>query len=107
MKSKPDCNPKDRRELDRMALFADCKIGQGDKWYRCGLGDISIRGAKIYANFKPEIGEVLQFQTAHMGTLQATVVRTFQDGFAIGFDPVEAKKRGLNDMLTVALNEHR
>ena len=107
MSFEPKCNPKDRRELDRMDLFADCKIGQGDKWYRCGLGDISVRGAKIFADFEPDVGATLQFQTAHMGTLKATVVRTFQDGFAVSFDPAEAKKRGLNDMLTVALNEHR
>lgn len=53
---------------------------------RCRIIDLSLSGAALASDFKPPIGSPL-----NIGTLRATVVRHFEEGFAVEFAVPQTK----------------
>ena len=73
--------PEDRRH-DRIVPrnpIARLTLGDG-RVMNCRIVDLSLSGAAVAAEFKPEVGSQLM-----LGSVQAHVVRHIEDGFALEF----------------------
>jgi len=57
-----------------------------EREFRCRIIDLSLSGAALSSEFKPPIGSPL-----NIGTLRATVVRHFEEGFAVEFAVLQTK----------------
>ena len=66
---------------------------------------MSASGASIRSKKIPEVGEVILFKTDWVGIIWGNVVRCQEGSFAVSFDPDEAKKMGINDLITALLNK--
>lgn len=87
--------PEDRRH-DRFAPKTSItQIGLPDgRVYKCRIVDVSLSGAAVQCEVKPQIGTRILF-----GRMRATVVRHFEDGLALEFlttQTEESLARGLD-----------
>ena len=99
--------PREKRAHERFALFGECYVKVGQTWQRCSIEDISAGGAGIWSERVPGVGEAVQFRMAHMGVIEATVVRTDGIRFALKFNVDDAKRMGIRDAVTFVLNKLR
>jgi len=57
-----------------------------ERTLRCPIIDLSLSGAALSSDFKPPIGSPL-----NIGPLRATVVRHFEEGFAVEFSVLQTQ----------------
>jgi hypothetical protein len=86
------CDP-DRRQHPRYRLSIPGRFMRADKLdYPCRLQDISIAGAAMTTPAKLKLGEHIIAYFLHLGGLEGTVVRRFDDGFAMSISATQRKR---------------
>ena len=95
---------KDNRTWTRHPVEGECTFEIDGRTLTAGLENLSLGGALVKSGELPETGAVVSFTLPHTGTIKGTVVRRTDDGFALHFDPREARAIGINDEITFAIN---
>ena len=97
----------DRRRYKRIRLSLLGRFMRANKdEFPCRLVDISIGGARVSANVDVDANERIVVYFDELGGLEGTVVRKFDDGFAIDFSISHRKRQKLAAQLTWLLNRH-
>ena len=74
------------------------------KEYACELQDVSVGGAGIAASVPVALNERLILQFEQLGSLEATVTRTYRDGFGVQFKTSPHKREKLAAQIMWLLN---
>jgi hypothetical protein len=95
----------DRRRHKRIAVTLLGRfMRQNRQEYPCKLIDISVGGAAIVSPVAVPVGERIVAYFDHVGGLEGTVVREFDNGFALQFAATRHKREKLAARLTWLAN---
>lgn len=95
----------DRRRHRRFSVVLFGRfMRQSRHEYPCKLQDISVGGAALKSPVTPEIGERIIAYFDQLGGIEGTVVRVFEDGFAIAFTATQHKREKLAAQITWLIN---
>jgi len=97
----------ERRRYKRFALTLLGRFMLPDKQeYPCRLNDISLGGAGIASDNRPNDGDRILVQFEEIGLLEGKVARVFDGGFSITFTASHRRRQKLAAQLTWLLNRH-
>jgi len=97
----------DRRRHKRVAITINGRFMRANKLeYSCRLIDISVGGAALQAPVAVDIGERIVAYLDHLGGLEGSVARVFDNGFAIRFSATQRKREKLAAQLTFLINRN-
>lgn len=95
----------DQRKHRRVTVKLSGRFMRADRSeYTCTVKNISVGGAALTAPVQPEYGERIVAYIDHIGGLEGTVVRTYQDGFAFAFKVTENKREKLAAQIMWLIN---
>jgi len=76
----------ERRLFDRYPCPHAAQSFFEEQWRDCAVLDISVGGALIKADCRPEVGEIVTLFVEDVAELPGAVVRVEADGFALRFE---------------------
>ena len=100
-------NSEDRRRYKRFDLAVLGRFMLPDQQeFPCRLDNISLGGANITTDVRPNNGDRVLVQCEEIGILEATVIRLFDGGFAVSFRITHRRRQKLAAQLTWLINRH-
>ena len=97
---------KERRVLERYNLERTVEIKAGHSTHFRELNDISGSGASVHGNTSDFDDEVTEMGADDLGKFTASVVRKWDDGFAVEFDIEDGDRYSLQEDLEAFRREN-
>lgn len=99
--------PADRRKYPRKPINQPAILHLGSLAVRCSLLDISAGGAAVRSRIRPEVGDTLDIEVAHVGRLPAEVRNVAADRIGLAFKLQPGNRWKIVKQLTTLLDGGR